>query len=88
MAASRRTPVPTEPLQVPEPGPPDLSTMSAIASGTHAAVRRWASALKRAGITPAVAESCEPDPDRPDYAELWVEEADVDEARAALGFDR
>jgi hypothetical protein len=60
--------------------------MEAIASGTRSDVRRWSSALSRAGITPAVAECCETDPDHPDYAELWVRKADVDNARAALGF--
>ena len=72
-----------KPARVPPPS--DLSGMEAIASGTHAAVRRWAGKLTRAGITSAVADSCERDPDRPDYAELWVGRGDADRARDSLG---
>jgi hypothetical protein len=61
--------------------------MVAIASGTHGDVGRWASALSRAGIPPAIVECCETYPERPDYTELWVGEGDVDRARAALGIN-
>jgi hypothetical protein len=61
--------------------------MSAIASGTRADVRRWNTELTHAGIPSAAVESCVTDPDRPDYAELWVGQADVDRAREALGIN-
>jgi hypothetical protein len=63
---------------------PNLELMVAIASGTSASVKRWASLLEHAAIPSVVAQPCSTDGRDEDFVELWVDRDDADEARQVL----
>jgi hypothetical protein len=63
---------------------PNFDTMVAVASGPSARVGRWVSLLAKASIASAVAQPCGSRGRRRDYAELWVDRDDADQARHIL----
>lgn len=56
-----------------------------MATGTSARIAKWSLILKTAHISFVITKRCdEDDPERSDYAELWVKEDDVDKSRSAI----
>lgn len=63
----------------------NMARMVVVASGNSARIRHWSDSLRAASIRFAIA-GCEDRIDATplDYAELWVEQDDVDEARSTI----
>jgi hypothetical protein len=71
----------------PDPDPPDLCNMGAVAAGRAARVAEWTEALRRASIRSTVVRphACSgADGPAQDYVELWVAERDADRANVVL----
>jgi len=61
-----------------------LEGMALIASGIPALVTRWSLVLRKAAIPFALTQSVKNGSLLPDQLEIWVEEDDVEKARAAI----
>lgn len=63
----------------------NIDGMVMVATGVPALVTRWSTVLRRAGIQFAVARPDDSDNgDLPGYLELWVERADVEDAKSTI----